>query len=86
MKKPIYYTSKDSGDSFKLVFTTEEPEFINLFLDQLNICVENYISEEHFDSLYEEYMTIDIMDPDEVVKIGELTFKKMDLQDEMIIS
>lgn len=82
---PIYYTSKDSGDSFKLVFMTQDSEQIDVLLDQLNDSVENYITEAEFEAACEEFMTIDVMDSDEVVKIGELTCKKIELEDGTII-
>jgi len=82
---PIYYTSKDSGDSFKLVFMTQDSEQIDVLLDQLNDSVENYITEAEFEAACEEKMTMNIMDSDEVVKIGELTCKKIDLEDGVII-
>lgn len=81
---PIYYTSKQSGDSFKRVFLTEDSEQVDELLDQLNTSVENYITEAEFKSAHEEYMTIGVMDTDSVVKIGELTCKKIDMEDGII--
>ena len=83
---PIYYTSKGSGDSYKLVFMTQDSEQIDVLLDQLNGSVENYITEAEFESAYEEFMTVDVMDVDEIFKIGELTCKKVDMEDGMIIN
>jgi len=83
---PIYYTSKGSGDSFKLVFMTQDSEQIDVLLDSLLDCVENYITEAEFEAACEEKMKMNIMDADEVVKIGELTCKKIDLEDGMIIN
>lgn len=83
---PIYYTSKGSGDSYKLVFMTKDSEQIDVLLDQLNDSVENYITEAEFEPAHEEFMTIDVMDPDSVFKIGELTCKKIDMEEGTIIT
>lgn len=81
----IFYKSRESGDSFKLIFLTEAEDDINALLDQLNLCVDQYITEEEFTIAHEEYMTIDVMDEDSLRKIAELTCKKIDMEEGLII-
>lgn len=77
--KAIYYEVL-KGDKYKMVIQTKDVDEIDSFLDQLNIEVKRYISEDEFNNEYKEVMTLDIMNADSSIKIGELTMKKMDLK------
>ena len=82
---PIYYKSRKSGELFMLEIMTEEQEQIDSFLDQMNACVDVYVTADDFSLAYENYMTIDVYDTSNTFKTGELTLKYMDLDDDTVI-
>lgn len=78
----IYYIAKESGDAFKLVILSEDEDDVNFLLDDLNMCVDRYITAEEFDAACGEQMTLDVMDAEGERTIAELTCEKFDLEGE----
>jgi hypothetical protein len=80
----IYYTSA-TGEAYCLAITTQNPDEIDSMLDQLNRCVITYITEAEFNALCPETMEAKVMDEDDVVQLGMLTFRRQELEDEFIL-
>jgi len=73
----VYWQNKSNKQIYKMTLSSANMEYLDRMLDTIKPSKTDIISKEEFKRLSDDDMiTIDIMNEDEDVKIGELTTKE----------
>ena len=80
--KPIFYKCKANDESYKLVIEDNIPQDqIDACLDAIGYRDSEFITEEEFESSYDKWMDIDVLDTTDTYKIGVLTTRWLDMSE-----